>query len=387
MDYLHLNMGIIAAAAIGAVGAIGGSMISANGQKSAARDANRQRQAAYNKARGYVDNLWGRSDAFLRKAFGDELNPEAFLYHPVNLTKSQLDTIKGNLKAFPSALELTDQVNPSIWANDLGRIRTMMPQFDKARDSYIGTTRQLQEGKLPYSDVMDIFSSSATTAAAGGTPGGSRNATLKDLGLSRLDAMDRGNSMFAGFMQVAQQISPVEHQMRPQQMFFTPQERATMDIEQAALEQQGRASAELARAMPDPATNALVNARMGIEMASMGAQYNPTGGLGAMALGQGISQGSAMVANMMMQNQGGGQQGIYGQAPQGGAPTSMDGFYNPYGGAGAQQVEFVPSSYSSFNPNSGLSGGGSSWGGGTAGYGGGSSAGYSSASGLVGVAG
>ena len=353
MDYLRITMGIIAAAAIGAAGAIGGAMISSSGQKSAARDANNQRNAAYRKAGGYIDNLWGRSDAFLKKAFGDELNPEAFLYHPVNLTKSQLDTIKGNLKAYPSALELTDKVNPGIWANDLSRIRSLMPQFDKARDSYVGTTRMLQEGKLPYSDVMDIFSSSSTTAAAGGTPGGSRNATLRDLGLSRLDAMEKGNSMFAQFMEVAQRISPVEHQMRPQQMMFTPQERSTMDIQQAALEQQGRASAELARAMPDPATNALVNAQMGINMASLGASYNPTGGIGAMALGQGISQGTAMISQAMMQSNQGNSQSLYNQAPVTNNQGS-DGYYNPYPTGGTQQVELVPSTYSSFSPNDSL---------------------------------
>lgn len=218
-----------------------------------------------------------------------------------------------------------------------------MPQFDAARDSYIGTTRMLQAGKLPFSDVMDITADSSTFAAGGGAPGGSRNATLRDLGLSRLDAMEKGNSMFAQFMQVAQQISPVEHQMRPQQMFFTPQERAQMDIEQAALEQQGRASAEMARAMPDPAQNALVNASIGIEMAGMGSSYSPSAG-GSM-LGAGVAQAAGAFGSYLQNSNrnGMGQQQspqIYGQG------------YAPYGYGGGYGYTNTGGSMYNSNPYS-----------------------------------
>lgn len=342
-------MGVLLAAGIGAAGAIGGAMISANSADKQSEKSMAQREAAYNRARDYVGGLAGMGEGWLAKAFGDELNPEAFLYHKVDLTGSQLDTISGNLKAAKPAIELTNKVNPSIWNNDLSRIRTLMPQFDKSRDSYLGTTRMLQEGKLPFSDVMDITSATSSSAASSGIPGGSRNATLRDLGLSRLDAMERGNSMFAQFMQIAQQISPVEHQMRPQQMMFTPQERAAMDIEQAALDQQGRASAEMARAMPDPAQNAIVNAQMGIEMAAMGSQYQPSAG-GAM-LGAGIQQGLGFAANAMMQNQSSKQQqSLYsGSAPQQPYGYGYGGGYG-YSSTMPQTMIMEPSSTTQFNP-------------------------------------
>lgn len=353
----------IAAAAIIAGGALAGSAIASSGASRAQRSAAAQRDAAYGRARGLISGLSGRGAGFLRDAFGDRLNPEAFLYEKVDLTQSQLDTIAGNIKAFPSALELTNMVNPSIWINDIGRIRTMMPQFDRARDSYIGTTRRLQEGKLPFDDVMDIYSRSAERAGGSGAPGGHRNATLRDLGLSRLDAMNQGNSMFAQFMNIAQSISPVEHQMRPQQMFFTPQERAQLDIEQAALEQQGRASAEMARAMPDPATNALVNAQMGIEMAALGQSYAPTSGAGAMMMGQGLAQAAAMFGQAYgSRNSNPWQYGGGGQWAQQ-APISYYGA--PPWGYGGQpaQVEMTPAPYSQFDPNQSLPGGsgGAEW--------------------------
>jgi len=351
-------MGVVAAAAIGAAGAIGGAAISANSANKQSKAAMAAREAAYNRARDYVSGLAGMGSEWLANAFGDKLNPEAFLYHKVDLTQSQLDTIKGNLKAVKPATKLANRVNEGIWNNDLNRIRTLMPQFDKSRDSYIGTTRMLQEGKLPFSDVMDITSATSSSAASSGIPGGSRNATLKDLGLARLDAMEKGNSMFAQFMQVAQQISPVEHQMRPQQMMFTPQERASMDIEQAALEQQGMASAEMARAMPDPAQNALVNAQMGVEMAAMGSQYIPSAG-GAM-LGAGVQQGLGLASNAMMQNQAmNKQQSLYAQAPsQQPQGYGYGGGYGTYGYTSnvPQTMVVQPSNTTQFNPNSEISG-------------------------------
>lgn len=159
-------MGVVTAAVIGAAGAIGGAAISAGSANSQSKAAMRARQQAYENASGYISGLFGKGDAWLAQAFGDQLNPEAFLYEKVDLTQSQLDTIQGNLKALPSAKKLTNKVNPVIWANDMNRIRTMMPGFDRARDSYIGTTRKLQEGQLPFEDIMDVFSTSSSAAAA-----------------------------------------------------------------------------------------------------------------------------------------------------------------------------------------------------------------------------
>lgn len=335
-------MGIYLAAA-----SVIGAGISAYGASSSQKSAAKQKQQAYDNARGTLQGFAGRGADWLASAFGSPLNPEEFLYKPINLTKSQLDTIKGNIKATPSAVELADKVNPEIWQNDQNRIRDLMPGFDAARDSYIGTTRRLQEGLVPFSDVMDITANSSAAAAAMGTPGGSRALTMRDLGLSRLDAMQQGNSMFAGFVDIAQKISPVEHQFRPQQMFFSPLERAQLDIEQAALEQQGRASAEQARAMPDPAQYALANAGIGIEMAALGKSYAPSSGAGWAALGQGITNAASIYASRQS-SQPQSAPAYYGQPQQGntyqGAP--------PWGYGQDNTIQLEQDPYSSFNPNS-----------------------------------
>lgn len=167
MDYYLLIMGIYVAAAT-----VIGAGISAYGQSASQKSAAKAKQAAYDRARQTIQGYSSKGSDWLAAAFGDSLNPEEFLYKPVDLTASQLRTIRGNQKAAPEAIDLTKTVNPAIWENDTSRIRSLMPQFDAARDSYMGTTRRLQEGVLPFSDVMDITAKSSSAAAASGTPGG-----------------------------------------------------------------------------------------------------------------------------------------------------------------------------------------------------------------------
>lgn len=309
---------------IAAAGAVGGAAISAG----SAKKANEGRDAAYKNALNYVTGLRKKSPGFLEDAFGSELDPEAFLYEPVDISQSQLDTIQGNMNALPGALQLMDRVNPEIWRNDLSRIRSFMPGFDEARSTYIGNTQQLLRGQLPFQDVEDIVSNRSSLSASLGTPGGSRNATLRDLGLSRLDAMNQGGSMFQNFIQMAEQISPNAKQMRPQDSFFTPSERLQADIMQRSLEQQGRASAAMAEAMPNPAQNAIMNAEIGVRMAGMGSQYQPS--QAGNMLGAGIAQAASLFGSYYAQQQ---------QAPQ-------QQYQNPYMGSnngtvpGAAQYQY-----------------------------------------------
>lgn len=290
-------MPVIIGGIIAAGGALGGAAISAG----SAKKASEGRDAAYKNALDYVTGLRNKSPGFLEAAFGSPLDPEAFLYEPVDISQSQLDTIQGNMNALPGAIQLMDRVNPEIWRNDLSRIRQFMPGFDEARNTYIGNTQALLRGQLPFQDVEDIVSNRSSLSASLGTPGGSRNATLRDLGLSRLDAMNQGGSMFQNFIQMAEAISPNAKQMRPQDSFFTPNERLQADILQRSLEQQGRASAAQAEAMPNPAQNALMNAEIGVRMAGLGAGYQPS--QSGNILGAGIAQAASAFGAYYAQRQ------------------------------------------------------------------------------------
>lgn len=338
-------MPVITAAIIAGGASLAGGAISAASANKSQKSAYANQQKAFANAQSGLDEIAGGD---LEAMFGSRLDPEAFLYHPVDITQSQLDTISGNLQAFPSALELTNKVNPEIWKNDLSRIRTLMPGYDDSRDIFLGATKRLLSGQLPFQDVEDIVSNRSGISSMLGTPGGGRNATLRDLGVSRLSAIDKGGSMFQQFIQMAQAISPVESQMRPQQMFFTPQERLQADILQRSLEQQGNASAAMAEAMPDPGANAIANAQIGLNMASIGGSYQPSSGAGGMALGQAVAGAGGLFGSIYGMNRGQGAQ------PSFNAPGAL---FGGAGGGGGYAGNTPYGNASAYYPSSGAAGG------------------------------
>lgn len=337
-------MPAIWAAVIGAGASLAGGAIAGAGAEKGQKGAAAARAGAFGDAQSFLSRMAGGGMGSLEEMFGSKLDPEAFLYHPVDITQSQLDTIQGNIRAFPSALQLTNSVNPSIWRNDLNRIRELMPTYDDSRDLFLGATKSLLAGQLPFQDVEDIVSNRSGISGMLGTPGGGRNATLRDLGMSRLQATQTGGSMFQQFVQMAEQISPVGAQMRPQQMMFSPQERLNADIEQRALQQQGMASAEMARAMPDPAQNALANAQIGLQFAGLGGNFSGGAGMGMQGLGQGIAAAGGMFGALAGQRQQQPTPSLYGGMNISASPFGGQQSY--YGGGGGGYSPSAPQAYS-----------------------------------------
>lgn len=250
--------------------------------------------------------------------------PEWAPYEPVDLSQSQLDTIQGNIAALPSAAQLSSSTNDYILKDDLKRIRALVPEYDTNMNRMGDVTRDLLLGRLPYGDVLDISANRSELAANVGVPGGSSRATLRDLGLSQMGAIQQGGSMFQQMLQVAQQVNPHERRMTPQGMFFTPQQRAELDITQAQLKQQSEQSRNNLEAMPDPRASSIYNQQ--VQMA-LGLQGGTDPGPGTAAAYQAISQ--AIGAGVS----------IYGARSGGGSTTTasgygVNGYTNPsyYGG-------------------------------------------------------
>jgi hypothetical protein len=231
--------------AVGAtVVSTGVSMYGANkSQKASAKYRDKQMKDAYAR-------LQALSAGAGEEVFGSV--PEHAPYEPIDLSQSQLDTISGNQAALPGAASLASSTNDYILADDLKRIRALVPQYDNNINRMGDVTRDLLLGRLPYGDVLDITANRSEMSANLGIPGGGANATLRDLGLSQMGAVQQGGSMFQQMLQAAQAVNPHERRMTPQGMFFTPQQRAELDITQAQLKQQSEQSKYNLEAMPDP---------------------------------------------------------------------------------------------------------------------------------------
>lgn len=278
-----IALGLVAAAGVGAAGASAGAKKAEKGRQKALKDSY---------ARLGSLNQQAMSGSFMggygtEEIFGSV--PEAALYEPVDLTQSQLDTIAGNLKALPSAAELSDKTNDEILKQDLKRIRALVPNYDTNINRLGDVSRDLLLGRLPYGDVLDITSNRSELAASVGVPGGSAKATLRDLGVSQLQATQSGASLFQQMMGIAEAVNPQQSRMRPQQMYFNPLDRAQLDIEQATLQQQSEQNANNLAAMPDPAAAALFNQQsyLATSQLGMGGDY---GGAAEAAKYQAVSQ-------------------------------------------------------------------------------------------------
>ncbi len=293
-------MGAAAATAI-ALGSVAGGYLASRGARSAARqqiearnqairDANRARQRLFREGRqGDFQGRFGFDDIFGSR-------PEAALFEPIDLTDALIENITDNRNILPSADRFADEINTFTVDNDINRLEQIYPGFQGNLSQVSGVTSDLLHGRLPFDDVLDIVSDRQELSNALGTPGGSAPATLADLGLRRLDAIDQGANMFQRFINTANQISPLQNQTRPGDLLLTPQQRIEAETQQRVLEQASTQSANFLKASPDPAAASLFNSELQAQLVNAGLQGNvPSVNTGAL-LGQGFTNAANVYA-------------------------------------------------------------------------------------------
>jgi hypothetical protein len=324
-----------------AIGAIVGGVISAYGESESNDAQIAQRRAISQAGLDAVTGMNSRAvsgDYYgfgLDDIFGTKVDPEAALYHPVDITDSQRQTILGNLANFDDASKLAELTSDKVVELDMKRMRTLFPNFDENLEQFSGVTGALLRGQNPYGDedVLNIVSDRSSLAGALGTPGGSFPATLKDLGLNRIDLGLKGAGLFQDFLRSADAISPLNAQFRPQQSFLNPSERLQADIRQRENEQQANLTSAIIAASPDPAAAGLFGAEFQARLGLAGAELGSSINLGNpyAAIGQGVSTAAAAYGqyNRNQQNQ---QQYGYAQNPYQGQGTGATN----YGTAGNQ---------------------------------------------------
>lgn len=178
--------------------------------------------------------------------------PEAAQYGPVNFGKMQLKTVKDDAKNLGWINGLTDATNTSIASQDVKRATRFIPRYKSIMQQEGLNASALTRGELPYDDVLDIASSRSGLANSLGTPGAAGPATLKDLGLSRLSAMESGTNLFKNMVGIAEAVSPVARYSRPQDYLLTPGQTIPWALEEAQLKQQSQQNANNLKAGASP---------------------------------------------------------------------------------------------------------------------------------------
>lgn len=178
--------------------------------------------------------------------------PKAAPYVPLDLTDEQRQAVKSNLKSLPEINQLVGQNNAIVTADALNRAKRLIPGYASMMETEGRNASNLLQGQVPWDDVMGIVADSSGLNGAIGVPGTGAPATLRDLGISRLSAIQSGSGMLKDMVGIAEQISPRSSYYLPQNMFVTPKERIAAQLGQVELGQQSAQSANNLAAAPNP---------------------------------------------------------------------------------------------------------------------------------------
>lgn len=164
--------------------------------------------------------------------------PKAAEYQPVDFGEQQLQTVYDNYNNMGAIRGLNDLTNRVISNQAMNRAQKFIPGFKQMLQQEGANSGALLRGELPYDDVLGIASHANGLAGALGVPGTGTPATLKDLGVSRLGAMQSGQGMLQSMVNQAETVSPAGRYSRPQDYMVYPNQTIPWQIDQRQLEQQ-----------------------------------------------------------------------------------------------------------------------------------------------------
>lgn len=215
----------------------------------------------------YSKNKAAKSAQGAISAKGAGTVPKAAEYEEVHVGKEQLHTIWDNYKALNNIIPLDARTNAYIDKDAMGRAEKFIPGYKSAMATYGRAGNDLLNARLPFSDVLDVVSNRNDLTNSVGIPGqGGTNATLKDLGLSQLDAVKAGGGILKDMVGIAETVNPINRRATPQQMFLNPSDRVNWAIQQNQFVQQSEQNKNNLAAAADPASAM----KMQLQMAQAG---------------------------------------------------------------------------------------------------------------------
>ena len=193
-------------------------------------------------------------------AFGSV--PNAARYQPIDFDKEQLASVMGNFKNLGGINDLVRGTNGMLSRADLDRAKRLIPGYASNMQTQGRNAGQLLNGQLPYDDVMEIVADRGEATNGLGIPGTGTSATLRDLGLSRLDAIKAGGGIMKDMVGMAESISPINRYSKPSDFFVSPTDRIRMAMEQNGVVQQSNQSANNLAGMGNPSAQAALQMSM-----------------------------------------------------------------------------------------------------------------------------
>lgn len=234
-----------------------------------------------------------------RKAYGSV--PEPAEYQPVDFTKVQIQNILSQGRHLLPMNNLLRENNIETTKQALQRARQTIPGYKDMMRTYGAAGSDLLHMRLPFDDVLGIISDRNELAGTMGIPGTAGPATLKDLGLSRVSALQAGGGILKDMVGMAETINPISRHDIPANWMIHPLDRIKLTMDQNQLIQQSTQNKNNLEAAGDPAARAQLElglAQSGQSGSAAGSALSGVGSIlgsvgGGMFSGGGGSLGSS----------------------------------------------------------------------------------------------
>lgn len=260
-------------------------------------------------------------------AYGDV--PKAAIYNPVDIDQEQLAALLGNKENLPAIQQLMRGSNDLVTADALRRASKLIPGYRASMDAYGSASGDLLRGNLPFEDVMGIVRNRADLTNSLGVPGTGGPATLRDLGLSRLDAIKTGGGMLQDMVNIAERVSPRASYLVPKDLMVSPGQRIETALIQHQLQQNSEQNFNNLAASGDPSERAALEAEMGVAPQRAAAAAISPGAETLGAIGTGISSiGGGLAGGMGSMGSSGGSSGAGASFGSGMSSYQAPSFYS-----------------------------------------------------------
>jgi hypothetical protein len=237
---------------------------------------------ANKRAKG-VSNSMNDAIAYARRnpgVFGEKIDFESIDYTPLfqqdpGYGNMAGDVIAGNRRNLGANIALTSDTNDAITQDAIDRITKLYPGFADAFAQQTQNTQNFLRGDLPMEDRDRIAAQRSEAVSLGGGGGNLAQQTAADLGLARVDLMERGAAGLTNNTSLLNMIDPVARQLTPQSNFVDVGQAINsavaenqFDAQFAAAERDAEFNASL---IPDPQKAGMLNlmsARAGVQAAN-----------------------------------------------------------------------------------------------------------------------
>lgn len=177
----------------------------------------------------------------------------------LDTAKIQQEATAGNIAALPGLQELSSAVNRFTFSEISQMFERTLPGFMASLARSTESAGALARGEVPEDVSGFVRRAGAARALGGGTAGSAfaRNLTLRDLGLTSLQATGEGQNRLLGLGTFSRQAFP---QFDFTTAFISPQQKMTFDYQQNIDQWRRNLLAAQVKAAPDPNMVALAGA-------------------------------------------------------------------------------------------------------------------------------